>query len=337
MNIQVPTLKTFTAQEMQLVRRTVAKDCNDTEFDLFMHICKHRGLDPLRRHIYAWVFNKDDKNKRQMVPVISQEGQLLLAERMGNYRPDERPPRIDYDESAKDKLCNPLGIVRAEVTLFKFSHGGWHPVAGEAYWDEFAPIIEDAEDFEWVDTGQKWEDSGRPKMKKKPLGERVRKLDPYKAGWTKSPRVMLPKCARMQAARLGWPDDFGGLYAEEELHRAQALDLTPSELAEAGAVQARLEKIGGADAIMFDWCDGNALERVPLSTVAERLEQYIDANKDDPSSISVFQDRNRHALQEFWARSKSDALEIKRRFEAVPLIDHKDMMREAQERPSWAN
>lgn len=288
MNIKAPAVMNFSPQELQLMRRTVAKDCDNTEFDLFLHICKHRGLDPLRRQIYAWVFHKNNPAKRQMVTVVSQEGQLALADRLGNYRPDENVPVIEYDEAAKDHKTNPLGIVRAEVKLYKYSHGDWHPVAGEAYWDEFAPIVE-------------WD------------GER--KLDKNKTGWVKSPRIMLPKCARMQAARLGWPDDFGGLYVEEELHRAEVLDLTPSELAERGAVEARLEKIGGADAIMFDWCDGKALDRVPLGRIAERIEQFIDQNKGDQTTLAVFQDRNKHALQEFWARNASDALEVKKRFE----------------------
>lgn len=317
MNMHTPVVKDFAPREMQLIRRTVAKDCDDTEFDMFMHICRHRGLDPLRRHIYAWVFNKDDAKRRQMVTVISQEGQLLLADRCGNYRPDERAPRIEYDESAKDPLCNPLGIVRAEVTLFKHSHGEWHPVAGEAYWDEFAPIVETPDEgYEWVETGEYWEDSGRPKKKKVPKGNATtKKLDPNKTGWVKSPRVMLPKCARMQAARLGWPDDFGGLYVEEELHRAEALNQSPSELAEFGGVQERLEKIGGPDAIMFDWLDGSPLDRVPLDEVADRIDRFIAENKQEPSTLAVFQDRNRHTLQEFWARRKSDALEIKKRME----------------------
>ncbi len=43
---------------------------------------------------------------------------------------------------------------------------------------------------------------------------------------------MLAKCATMQALRAGWPDQFGGLYCEEELDRAKALDLAASELAD---------------------------------------------------------------------------------------------------------
>jgi hypothetical protein len=49
---------------------------------------------------------------------------------------------------------------------------------------------------------------------------------------------------------------------------------------------------------------------------------FIDANKHEPSTISVWQDRNRHGLQEFWVASKGDALEIKRAVEAATTSMH---------------
>ena len=158
----------FSSREMDLVRRTVAKDCNDPEFDVFMHICKHTGLDPLRRQIYAFVFSKD-KPDRQMVPVTAIGGFRSIAERTGNYRPDNRVPRIDYDNEAKCEKTNPLGIVRAEVSVFKYAHGDWHEAVAEAWWDEYVPIYN---------------------------GE----IDKRKTGWIKMPRIMLPKCAEAAAS-----------------------------------------------------------------------------------------------------------------------------------------
>lgn len=310
----------FNARQMDLIRNTVASDCNPSEFDIFLHICQHTGLDPLRRQIYAFVFGKNDPKKRQMVPVVAIGGLRSMAERTGNYRPDMEPARLEISEEAKDPHSNPLGIVRAEVTVYKYAHGEWFPAVGEAYWDEYVPLIEEnSAGFDWVETGEVWADSKKPKKKKvaRAGGEMVRKIDAKKAGWVKMPRIMIAKCAEASALRKAWPDDFANLYEESELDQARTMDLSPSEMAELGGQEKRLEKIGGADAIMIDWLDGKPIERVALGRVADAMNKFIDENRDTPSTLAVFQDRNKYSLQEFWARSKSDALEIKKRFEMV--------------------
>lgn len=276
----------FTSREMELMRNTVAKDCNQSEFDMFIHICKHTGLDPLRRQIYAFVFNQADPKKRQMVPVVAIGGLRSMAERTGNYRPDMDAPRIEYSDDAKNPDSNPLGIVKCNVTVYKFSHGEWFPANGEAYWDEYVPL---------------WND----------------KIDQKKTGWVKMPRIMIAKCAEAAALRKAWPDDFANLYEESELDQARTLDLSPSEMADLGGQEKRLEQIGGPNAIMLDWLDGKAIDRVPLADIGDRLDRFISENASDPTTLKVFEDRNKHAMQEFWARSKSDALEIKRKLEKV--------------------
>lgn len=74
-------------KQLALIRRTVAKDCDAAEFDLFIHVCRAVRLDPLRRQIYAFVFGKDNPKKRQMTIVTSIGGYRSIAERTGNYRP----------------------------------------------------------------------------------------------------------------------------------------------------------------------------------------------------------------------------------------------------------
>ena len=85
-------LTNFTGSQLALIRRTVAKDTNETEFNLFVEMCKARGLNPLLRHAFAQVYNKDPKKdkdgnlvqkERQLVIVVSREGQRALAERTG--------------------------------------------------------------------------------------------------------------------------------------------------------------------------------------------------------------------------------------------------------------
>lgn len=162
----------FDPKQVALIKQTVAKDANDEEFNLFVEMCKARGLNPLTRQVYCFIFNKDNPKKpRQMTIVVSRDGQRSIAERTGAYRPDERAPRFEYGK--KDESTNPLGLVSAEVTVYKHVHGEWFPVPEVAYWEEYAPIKEI------------WEN-------KQPTGKF--QLDPKKDGWRKMARIMLAKC-----------------------------------------------------------------------------------------------------------------------------------------------
>ena len=138
-NVSRLPARDWSAAQFALIRRTVAADCNDSEFDLFCHAARHLGLDPLRRQIYAFVHSKNDPKKRKLSIVVGIDGLRTIAARTGDYRPDESPPTYQMDESVKGQN-NPMGLVKCSTRIFKHSHGEWFPVAGEAYWEEFAPL-----------------------------------------------------------------------------------------------------------------------------------------------------------------------------------------------------
>lgn len=312
-------LALYEGKQLALIRNTVAKDCDAAEFDQFIHICKAVNLDPLRRQIYAFVFGKDDPKKRRMSVVTGIDGYRAIAERTKCYRPDDRAPRIEYSEDAKDPAKNPLGIVRCEVTVYKHAHGAWFATVGEAYWDEFAPIIETGDGgSEWVPTGSNYPaghpKAGKPRMKKVPIGDVTEALDPSKPNWRKMPRVMITKCAEAQAIRRAWPDDFSGLEVEEEIDRRASIDLTASEMADDAMATKRLEAIGGANAITIDWCDGEPLRREPIGQLGDRLIEFA---RDNSEKIGFFSSRNKDALNEYWARDKAGALAVKTEFERL--------------------
>jgi len=299
----------FTPPQLALIKRTVAKDCNDTEFNLFLEMAKARGLNPLMRHIFAQVYNKEPKldkegrpypnqKERQLVIVVSREGQRSLAERTGAYRPDDRAPRFEQDDVAKDAMSNPAGLISAEVTVYKHSHGEWFPVPGIAYWEEAAPVVEI------------WEGKGE---NRKPTGKF--ELQKGKDSWRKMPRLMLAKVAEMDALRKAFPDSFGGLYDEAEMDRGEVLDLTPSEWAEKAEQDERLARIGGPNSLIIDWLDGGVLANVPADKFLGQAMDFIRANRDAPSTVAVFRDRNRESLKMFWGIKPGEALELKREFE----------------------
>lgn len=280
---------------LSLIRRTVAADTNDDEFNLFISHCRALQLDPRRRQIYALVYNKDKPQKRRMSIIVGIDGFRAVAARSGCYRADEDEARYEIDPSLKSPT-NPLGLVKATVRIHQFSHGQWFPVSGTAYWDEFAPIKE-----EWTEG----EDGRRkPSGKKAPDGK-----------WATMPRLMLAKCAEAQALRKAWPDDFSNVYAPEEMDRATA-DLLPSDAAAQDAIAERVAKIGGGKTVLTDWLDNRPLEPVPAGQFADRVMAFMDQNREEVSQIALFRDRNRHGLREFWALSPGDALTLKKEMEA---------------------
>jgi phage recombination protein Bet len=303
MNALVPILN-FSAQQLSLVRKTAAKDSNDVEFNQFIEFCRMARLNPIKRQCYLFIYNKANPTKRQPVIVTAIDGLRSIADRTGNYRPDEKAPRFTYDDKLKGEL-NPLGLVKAEVSVFKFAHGAWFASPGEARWEEFAPIRD-----KWGDG----EDGKRHKTGK-------REIDPTKEGWTRMPHLMLAKCAEAQALRRAWPEDLGGIYGEEEVDRMKTIELTATEIADEADRTDRLDKIGGPNAIMIDWMDGEPLERVPVGQFFDQamafIKEHTKPGSEEASEVLKWRERNRHGLQEFWAHEKDAALALKKRLEEV--------------------
>ena len=288
----------YDEKTLALIKRTVAADTNNDEFSLFIHMARHMKLDPLRRQIFAFVFSKDDAKKRRMSVVTAIDGFRAIAERTGNYRPDEDAPIFEQDKTLAN-ATNPLGIVSATVRIWKFSHDEWHRITGVAFWDEHAPLKE-----EWVDDRE----TGR----RKPSGKK--KLDET-SQWVKMPKLMLSKCAEAMALRKGWPDDFANVYETSEVDRAKVMDMLPSEAAQQGDVMSRQEKLGTRDTIPMIFNDSGDLELIPVGQVADRCMEYLKLNTDEPAALRLWEQKNRVGLNEFWTRAPRDALELKKHIE----------------------
>ncbi len=289
----------YTAKQLDLIRRTVGADCSPTEFDLFCEVSRRVGLDPFRRQIYAVVYSKDKPDKRRMSIITGIDGYRAVAARNRDYRPAEEAPQIEYDPNVKSDT-NPVGIVSCLVRCWKLAPDGqWHPVAGIAYWDEVCPMTE------------RWAYS-QEEGKRVPTGEF--ELD-KKSNWYKMPRVMVAKVAEAQALRRGWPEDLSGIYTEDEMARSNAQELTASEAVEQFEKDRRLQLTGSKDAIFVLWNPADALEAVPVGQFADRAAAFVKRCPSLPDLIG-WEDTNRVALQDFWAKAKSDALELKKVIEA---------------------
>lgn len=296
MNALVPQrqlgLSRADSRKLSLFTATVGKDLRGAEIDEAIELCEIYGANPFVKDVYFFVFDAD-KSTRNVVPVLSIGMYRKLAYRSGNYRPDERPARFTYD-TEKKSAANPHGLVDCEVSVFIHSHGSWFPVTERIKWEERAPIKE------------KWENN-------QPSGKFY--LDPKKKNWATMPETMMAKCVETAAIRKAFPEQTAGSYGEGELDQAETINLSATEIISQNEERARFEAIGGANALTVDWCNSEPLERIPVGQFADRILAYLRDN--DPMTISVFQERNKETLKEYWAKDKSGALELKKAFEAA--------------------
>lgn len=285
----------FSTAQLKLIRRTVARTCTDAEFDEFIAVASQCGLDPMRRQMAPLIINPDDAERRRLIPWATIDGLRVIAARQGDYRPMETAPLIEHEEQKVDPDTNPLGIIRAEVRAWKSSGSAWHAVAGEAWWDEYAPLRE-----EWAP------DEGGHRA---PTGRLF--LEP---SWRRMGRVMIAKCAEAQALRRGWPDLLSGLYGEEELHALRLSDQTATERLRRSDQDALTRQLK-TRTLWFVFEPGGTFQPLTLDQVFGRLRAFYEAAV-VVRSIEYFDEINRASLQTLWEWAPGDALSLKQISEA---------------------
>jgi phage recombination protein Bet len=287
------------ARQRALVRRTVARECTDDEFEHFMHIAGRLGLDPLRRQIYAFIQFRHDPVRRRLVAFTGIDGFRAIAARGGDYLPDEREPSFKVDRQLVSPT-NPAGLVKATVRVHKFAHGSWHKITSSAYWEEYAPVRHERV---CDDAGSRRVSAGRALLDE--------------GNWRKMPRLMLAKVAEALALRKGWPEAFAGLYALEELDRGRI----ESEDAPSGGLTLPASdgepRAGSSDTVLIEWDAEAGFEAVGLEHAGGRILGFVDEFRHMPERLSAWQERNRYGLREFWARSPAEALRVKEVLESA--------------------
>lgn len=107
----------LTREQVDLLKRTVAKNATDDEFALFIQLCKARGLDPFCRQIH---FTKNGT-------ITGIDGFRVIAERTGKYCPGD----TEYIEDANGNL------IAARVSVRKRVGDDWFTVTETAYLSEY--------------------------------------------------------------------------------------------------------------------------------------------------------------------------------------------------------
>jgi phage recombination protein Bet len=112
-------------EKKELIKRTFCKGSTDDELELFLHVCKHTGLDPMTRQIYAV------KRKDTMTIQVGIDGLRSIAERTGNYSPGKEPS-YQYNKEG-GILCSTAYVKK------RTPDGVWHEVSATAFFNEYKP------------------------------------------------------------------------------------------------------------------------------------------------------------------------------------------------------
>lgn len=124
---QQNAIVTFTVEQIDLMKRTIAKGATDDELKLFLYQCQRTGLDPLSKQIYFSKYRS--KNGEDRVSILTAiDGYRLIADRTGKYAGND-DPIFDNDKAPQ----------KATATVYKLVGGIRCPFTSTARWLEYYP------------------------------------------------------------------------------------------------------------------------------------------------------------------------------------------------------
>lgn len=175
-----------TREQIDLLKRTIARGTSDDEFKLFLEACRRRRFDPFSKLIYP--VKRYDSNARMEVMALqsSIDSFRLVAERTGKYEGQVGPFWCGPDKVWHDVWIEDDAPRASRVGVWR--SGFKEPLWGVALWSNYVQATKQGD---------------------------VTKF------WRQMGPLMLAKCAESQALRRAFPEDLAGLYTSEEMAQVE--------------------------------------------------------------------------------------------------------------------
>lgn len=108
----------FDAEQLKVLRTSIAADCNDAEFALFLQVVRRTGLDPFLKQIYPIVSGKGGQY-RKLAIVTGVDGFRLTAQRTGQLAGMTEPEWCGPDGEWRDVWLAKEPPAACRIAVFK--------------------------------------------------------------------------------------------------------------------------------------------------------------------------------------------------------------------------
>ena len=195
----------WSAERIDLARKTVAPKCSDAEFSFFLEWCRQTGLNPFLKQAYIVERWDSESNIKRWEPMVAEAGFAARADALPDFRGMQSGVVYAGDDFAVDETTGTIAHKWSAEARIKAGNrvlGAW------AHAQRAGRVIEVT--YLTIESRiQRKRDGSATKF------------------WATDPAGQLRKCARADQYRRAYPNIFAGWYDVAEVHDGEPIDVTP--------------------------------------------------------------------------------------------------------------